>query len=308
MDRDYYDEINDEFTEEKNGNGRKLYMNESDLVGNYLREIGKISLLTPEEEYELAKKASEGDKDARGQLITANLRLVVNIARRFNGLGISLLDLIQEGNTGLIRAVDKFDYSKGFKFSTYATFWIRQALLRAIQNYGRPIRLPVHVHEDLVKYKKTMAILEQEFGREPTDEEVAEKMMVDEEKVRRIRACDVDLASLDAPVGEDGSDTLASMICLDLDDTVEKEVIDASLKEVVRDALWSVLNVRERRVIELRFGFVDDETKTLEEVGKEFGITRERVRQIEIKAIKRLRNPSVKRKLVDYVYSGNRRL
>ena len=277
-------------------------MNESDLVGNYLREIGKISLLTPEEEYELAKKASEGDEDARGQLITANLRLVVNIARRFNGLGISLLDLIQEGNTGLIRAADKFDYSKGFKFSTYATFWIKQSLIRAVQNYGRLIRLPVHVHEELIKYKKAEKALEQELGRAPNDEEIAERMLVSIEKVEMLNVYAVDLLSLDAPIGEAELETLGDVICLDPEDTVEKEVIDANLKEAVQEAM-GVLNERERKVIELRFGILDDRARTLEEVSREFGVTRERIRQIEGRAIKRLRSPSVRVKLVDYARS-----
>jgi RNA polymerase primary sigma factor len=302
MDRDYYDEINDEFTEENTKTSKRLYVNESDLVGNYLREIGKISLLTPEEEYELAKKASEGDEDARGQLITANLRLVVNIARRFNGLGISLLDLIQEGNTGLIRAADKFDYSKGFKFSTYSTFWIKQSLIRAVQNYGRLIRLPVHIHEELIKYKKAEKALEQELGRVPNDEEIAERMMVSIEKVEMLNVYAVDLIFLDAPIGEAELETIGDVICLDPEDTVEKEVIDASLKEAVQEAM-GVLNERERKVIELRFGILDDRARTLEEVSREFGVTRERIRQIEGRAIKRLRSPSVRVKLVDYARS-----
>ena len=302
MDRDHYEEINDEFTEENTKTSRRLYVNESDLVGNYLREIGKISLLTPEEEYELAKKASEGDEDARGQLITANLRLVVNIAKRFNGLGISLLDLIQEGNTGLIRAADKFDYSKGFKFSTYATFWIKQSLIRAVQNYGRLIRLPVHIHGELIKYKKAEKALEQELGRVPNDEEIAERMMVSIEKVEMLNVYAVDLLSLDAPIGEAELETLGDVICLDPEDTVEKEVIDASLKEAVQEAM-GVLNDRERKVIELRFGILDDRARTLEEVSREFGVTRERIRQIEGRAIKRLRSPSVRVKLVDYARS-----
>jgi len=259
----------------------------SDSVQVYLREIGQISLLTGEEERDLAKRLERGDEQARQKLIKANLRLVVSIAKKYIGRSsnLSLLDLIQEGNIGLSRAVDKFDYTKGFKFSTYATWWIRQAITRSIADYGRTIRIPVHMVETLSKFKKTKNKLQMELGREPLPREIAMEMEEDVEKIHHLMKIDQDTLSLDKPVDEDeGEKTLIGDFTPRPDQIVSSKILSEELRKVVES-----LNPREKKIIEMRFGLIDGVTHTLEEVGKEFGITRERVRQIEAKALERMR-------------------
>ena len=264
----------------------------SDPVRVYLREIGRFPLLTAEEEVELAKRVEKGDEEARRRLIQANLRLVVSIAKRYTGRGLSFLDLIQEGNIGLMRAVEKFDWRRGYKFSTYATWWIRQGVTRAIADQARTIRIPVHMVETINKYKRVARELEQRLGREPEPEEVAAAMEdLSVEKARQIVKIRRKPASIEALVGEDGDSRLKDF--LPDEETISPEDLASHslLKSKIREVLDS-LEPRERKVLELRFGLKGDRPKTLEEVGKVFNVTRERVRQIEAKALRRLRHPS----------------
>lgn len=271
-----------------------------DPVKVYLKEIGKVPLLTAEEEIDLAIRIEEGDKRARKKLAESNLRLVVSIAKRYVGRGMSFLDLIQEGNLGLIKAVEKFDYTKGFKFSTYATWWIRQAITRAIADQARTIRIPVHMVETINKVKKTASKLLHENGREPTDEEIAEKLDMTVEKVRDIQRVSQEPVSLDTPIGEEEDSHLGDFIPDDEAVTPADAASSLMLKEELIGAL-DTLNDREARVLSLRFGLDDGRPRTLEEVGKEFDVTRERIRQIEAKALRKLRHPSRSKKLKDFL-------
>ena len=271
-----------------------------DPVRMYLKEIGKVPLLSADEEVELAKKMETGDLDARKRLAEANLRLVVSIAKRYVGRGMLFLDLIQEGNLGLIKAVEKFDYRKGYKFSTYATWWIRQAITRAIADQARTIRIPVHMVETINKLIRVSRQLLQELGREPTPEEIAEEMHMSVERVREILKISQEPVSLETPIGEEEDSHLGDFI---QDDNVPVPADAAAftmLKEQLEDVL-STLTDREQKVLRLRFGLDDGRARTLEEVGKEFNVTRERIRQIEAKALRKLRHPSRSRKLKDYL-------
>ena len=275
-------------------------VNIEDPVRMYLKEIGKVPLLTAEEEIELAKRMEEGDEEAKKRLAEANLRLVVSIAKRYVGRGMLFLDLIQEGNLGLIKAVEKFDYNKGFKFSTYATWWIRQAITRAIADQARTIRIPVHMVETINKLIRVSRQLLQELGREPTPEEIAERMEIPVERVREIIKISQEPVSLETPIGEEEDSYLGDFI---QDDNVPVPADAAAftlLKEQLTDVL-ATLTERERKVLRLRFGLDDGRARTLEEVGKEFNVTRERIRQIEAKALRKLRHPSRSRKLKDYL-------
>ncbi|MDO4872206.1 MAG: RNA polymerase sigma factor RpoD [bacterium] len=275
-----------------------------DSVRMYLREIGKIPLLSSEEEMELAKRAMSGDRKAKDRMAEANMRLVVSIAKRYSGRGLDLLDLIQEGNTGLLRAVDKFDPEKGFRFSTYATWWIRQAITRAIADQARTIRIPVHMVETINKLMRTQRRLTQELNREPTNLELAKEMDMDEEKIQYIIKIKQDITSLDAGIGRDGEDgedsTLGDFI--EDEDTASPEESASSqlLKEQVREVLSS-LSDREQKIIEMRFGLNGTKSHTLEEVGLEFAVTRERIRQIEAKALIKLRKHKDSKKLHEYL-------
>ncbi len=271
-----------------------------DPVRMYLKEIGKVSLLTGEEEIELAKRMEAGDEDAKKRLAEANLRLVVSIAKRYVGRGMLFLDLIQEGNLGLIKAVEKFDYRKGYKFSTYATWWIRQAITRAIADQARTIRIPVHMVETINKLIRVNRQLLQELGREPTPEETAAEMNLPVERVREILKISQEPVSLETPIGEEEDSHLGDFI---QDDNVPVPAEAAAftlLKEQLGEVLQT-LTEREQKVLELRFGLKDGRARTLEEVGKEFNVTRERIRQIEAKALRKLRHPSRSRKLKDYL-------
>ena len=271
-----------------------------DPVRMYLKEIGNIPLLTAEEEVFLAQRIEKGDEQARKQLIEANLRLVVSIAKKYVGRGMSFLDLIQEGNMGLMKAVEKFDYKKGNKFSTYSTWWIRQAITRGIADTAKTIRVPVHMVETINKTLRTSRMLLQELGREPTNEEIAKKMNMPVAKIDEILKTSRDPVSLDTPIGEEEDSQLGDFI---EDESLLSPVDSASfsmLKEELEEAMAS-LTERERNVIKLRFGLDDGKTRTLEEVGKEFNVTRERIRQIEAKALRKLRHPSRSRKLKDFL-------
>lgn len=271
-----------------------------DPVRMYLKEIGKVPLLSPEEEIELAKRMELGDENARKRLAEANLRLVVSIAKRYVGRGMQFLDLIQEGNLGLIKAVEKYDYSKGFKFSTYATWWIRQAITRAIADQARTIRIPVHMVETINRLIRTSRQLLQELGREPTPEEIAEKMEMSVERVREIMKISQDPVSLETPIGEEEDSHLGDFI---QDDHVQVPV-DAATYTLLHEQLMEVLDTlteREQKVLRLRFGLDDGRPRTLEEVGRQFNVTRERIRQIEAKALRKLRHPSRSKKLKDYL-------
>jgi RNA polymerase primary sigma factor len=271
-----------------------------DPVRMYLKEIGKVPLLTAEEEIELAKRMEEGDEDAKKRLAEANLRLVVSIAKRYVGRGMLFLDLIQEGNLGLIKAVEKFDYRKGYKFSTYATWWIRQAITRAIADQARTIRIPVHMVETINKLIRVSRQLLQELGREPTPEEIAKEMNMPVERVREILKISQEPVSLETPIGEEEDSHLGDFI---QDDNVPVPA-DAAAFTLLREQLGEVLDTlteREQKVLKLRFGLDDGRARTLEEVGKEFNVTRERIRQIEAKALRKLRHPSRSRKLKDYL-------
>ena len=271
-----------------------------DPVRMYLKEIGKVPLLSADEEVELAKKMETGDLDARKRLAEANLRLVVSIAKRYVGRGMLFLDLIQEGNLGLIKAVEKFDYRKGYKFSTYATWWIRQAITRAIADQARTIRIPVHMVETINKLIRVQRQLLQELGREPYPEEIAKEMNLPVDRVREIQKISQEPVSLETPIGEEEDSHLGDFI---QDDNVPVPAEAAAftlLKEQLSEVLGTLTD-RERKVLELRFGLDDGRARTLEEVGKEFNVTRERIRQIESKALRKLRHPSRSRKLKDYL-------
>ena len=271
-----------------------------DPVRMYLKEIGKIPLLKPHEEIEYAKRMLEGDEIAKQRLVEANLRLVVSIAKRYVGSGMLFLDLIQEGNLGLIKAVEKFDYERGFKFSTYATWWIRQAITRAIADQARTIRIPVHMVETINKLIRVSRQLLQELGRDPKPEEIAKEMDMSEEKVREIMKIAQDPVSLETPIGEEEDSHLGDFIP-DEDALAPAEAAAYSLlKDQIEEVLGS-LNEREQKVLKLRFGLEDGRARTLEEVGKEFDVTRERIRQIEAKALRKLRHPSRSKKLRDYL-------
>ena len=271
-----------------------------DPVRMYLKEIGKIPLLKPHEEVELARRMHEGDELAKQRLVEANLRLVVSIAKRYVGRGMLFLDLIQEGNLGLIKAVEKFDYVKGFKFSTYATWWIRQAITRAIADQARTIRLPVHMVETINKLIRVSRQLLQELGRDPKPEEIAKEMDMTEDKVREIMKIAQDPVSLETPIGEEEDSHLGDFIPDDDAPAPAEAAAYSLLKEQIEDVLGS-LNEREQKVLKLRFGLEDGRARTLEEVGKEFDVTRERIRQIEAKALRKLRHPSRSKKLRDYL-------
>ena len=271
-----------------------------DPVRMYLREIGRIPLLTYDEELELAKKILEGDEDAKQKLAESNLRLVVSIAKKYVGRGMLFLDLIQEGNMGLIKAVEKFDYTKGFKFSTYATWWIRQAITRAIADQARTIRIPVHMVETINKLIRTSRHLLQQLGREPSPEEIAAEMEIPVEKVTEIQKIAQDPVSLETPIGEEEDSHLGDFI----QDEDSPAPHDAASYTMLREQLEEVMNTltpREAKVLKLRFGLEDGKSRTLEEVGKEFNVTRERIRQIEAKALRKLRHPSRSKKLIDYM-------
>ena len=271
-----------------------------DPVRMYLKEIGKIPLLDSEQEMYLAERIVLGDKKAKDQLVEANLRLVVSIAKRHVGKGMYFLDLIQEGNLGLMKAVEKFDYHKGFKFSTYATWWIRQAITRAIADQARTIRIPVHMVETIHKVSRTARQLLQELGREPTTEEIAEKIGMSSEKVREIMKIAQDPVSLETPIGEEEDSHLGDFV----EDNDSPAPADTAFYSLLREQLCSVLRTltpREEQVLKLRFGLEDGRARTLEEVGKEFNITRERIRQIEAKALRKLRHPSRSKLLRDYL-------
>ena len=271
-----------------------------DPVRMYLKEIGKISLLTAEEEVEIAKRMEAGDESAKKELAEANLRLVVSIAKRYVGRGMSFLDLIQEGNLGLMKAVDKFDYTKGFKFSTYATWWIRQAITRAIADQARTIRIPVHMVETINKLVRVQRQLVQDLGRDPLPEEIAAEMNLDVERVREIQKIAQEPVSLETPIGEEEDSHLGDFIP---DDEILSPQ-DAATFTLLKEQLNSVLETlteREKKVLTLRFGLDDGRARTLEEVGREFDVTRERIRQIEAKALRKLRHPSRSKKLKDYL-------
>ncbi len=271
-----------------------------DPVRMYLKEIGKVDLLTAEEEVELAQRMENGDEVAKQQLVEANLRLVVSIAKKYVGRGMLFLDLIQEGNMGLMKAVEKFDYTKGYKFSTYATWWIRQAITRSIADQARTIRIPVHMVETINKLIRVSRQLLQEKGREPTAEEIGEEMDITAEKVREIKKISQEPVSLETPIGEEEDSHLGDFI----EDEDAPAPASAASYMLLREQLDDVLDTltdREKRVLELRFGIEDGRSRTLEEVGKEFGVTRERIRQIEAKALRKLRHPSRSKKLKDYL-------
>ena len=273
--------------------------NRDDPVRMYLKEIGQVPLLSAEEEQELARRVAEGDQSAKNKLTEANLRLVVSIAKKYAGRGLHILDLIQEGNTGLIRAVDKFDYTKGNKFSTYATWWIRQAITRAIADQARTIRVPVHMVEVINKATRCNRKLVQELGREPTLEEIADELNLPIEKIIEANRTAADTLSLDTPVGDEEDTTIGSFV----EDDNTPGPADATSNALLAEALGEILNTltdREADVLRLRFGMYDGKTHTLEEVGQIFGVTRERIRQIENKAIRKLRHPSRAKKIRDF--------
>ncbi|MBQ2145536.1 MAG: RNA polymerase sigma factor RpoD, partial [Oscillospiraceae bacterium] len=271
-----------------------------DPVRMYLKEIGRVPLLTPDEEVDLARRMSDGDQEAKNRMTESNLRLVVSIAKRYVGRGMQFLDLIQEGNLGLIKAVDKFDYTKGYKFSTYATWWIRQAITRAIADQARTIRIPVHMVETINKVIRVSRQLLQELGHDPTAEEIAEEMNLPVDKVRDILKIAQEPVSLETPIGEEEDSHLGDFI----PDEEASEPAEAASFALLREQLDEVLDTltpREKKVLELRFGMTDGRTRTLEEVGKEFNVTRERIRQIEAKALRKLRHPSRSKKLKDFL-------
>lgn len=292
-----------EWTEEEDVKPDTSYMDDisDDSVRLYLREIGKIPLLNPQEELALAQQVVAGDKKAKDKMAEANMRLVVSIAKRYSGRGLDFLDLIQEGNTGLLRAVEKFDPDKGFKFSTYATWWIRQAITRAIADQARTIRIPVHMVETINKLLRTQRRLTQELNREPTNEEIARAMEMEVDKVEYVMKIKQDITSLDASVRDDDDDSVLGDF---IEDTDAPNPIDSAttqlLKEQVQDIL-SVLTEREQKILKMRFGLEDGKSHTLEEVGQEFSVTRERIRQIEAKALAKLRKHKDAKKLYEYL-------
>lgn len=271
----------------------------TDPVRQYLRDIGKVPLLNAAQEIDLAKRVEEGQLPAKHQLISANLRLVVSIAKKYVGRGMSLLDLIEEGNIGLMRAVEKYDWRRGYKFSTYATWWIRQAITRAIADQARTIRIPVHMVETINRFNRTQRRLMQELGREPSPEEVAEALGIDPAKAREIVKVSQEPTSLATPVGDEDDSALGDFIP-DEKSRPEEQATRELLKEHLDDVL-NTLSPREKRVLQLRFGLEDGKQRTLEEVGKEFGVTRERIRQIEAKAVRKLKHPTRAKKLRDYL-------
>ena len=275
-------------------------VNIDDPVRMYLREIGRIPLLSYDEELELAKKVLEGDEEAKQKLAESNLRLVVSIAKKYVGRGMLFLDLIQEGNMGLIKAVEKFDYTKGYKFSTYATWWIRQAITRAIADQARTIRIPVHMVETINKLIRTSRHLLQQLGREPTPEEIAEEMEIPVERVMEIQKIAQDPVSLETPIGEEDDSHLGDFIQDDDSPAPQDAAAYTLLKEQLEEVM-KTLTPREAKVLKLRFGLEDGKSRTLEEVGSQFNVTRERIRQIEAKALRKLRHPSRSKKLRDYM-------
>ena len=292
----------EEVTEEEISSTEELAdtLSTDDPVRMYLKEIGKVPLLTPEEEIDLAVKMADGDEEAKRRMTEANLRLVVSIAKRYVGRGMLCLDLIQEGNLGLIKAVEKFDHTKGYKFSTYATWWIRQAITRAIADQARTIRIPVHMVETINKTIRVSRQLLQELGHDPSAEEIADEMGMPVEKVRDILKIAQEPVSLETPIGEEEDSHLGDFI----PDEDASEPSEAASFSLLREQLEEVLDTlapREKKVLELRFGIVDGRTRTLEEVGKEFNVTRERIRQIEAKALRKLRHPSRSKKLRDFL-------
>ena len=304
---EFDDEFNPEYiedvSEDELSNEKLLNLGNSAKVDEpikmYLREIGQVPLLTHDEEIEYAKKAYEGDEEASKKLIESNLRLVVSIAKKHTNRGLKMLDLIQEGNMGLMKAVEKFEYEKGFKFSTYATWWIRQAITRAIADQGRTIRIPVHMIETINKIKKESRIILQETGKEPTAEELAEKLELPVEKVKSILEMNQDPISLETPVGSEEDSELGDFV----EDDKFANPYDATTRVLLKEQLDEVLktlNEREEMVLRYRYGLDDGSQKTLEEVGKIFNVTRERIRQIEVKALRKLRHPSRRKKLEDY--------
>ena len=272
----------------------------NDPVRMYLKEIGKISLLSLDEELELSKRIDEGDEEAKAILAESNLRLVVSIAKRYVGRNLSFLDLIQEGNIGLMKAVDKFDSSKGYRFSTYATWWIRQAITRAIADQAKTIRVPVHMVETINKLKRVQRQMTLELDREPTEEELAKALNTTEDKVREIIKISLDPLSLETPIGEEDDSHLGDFVKDDSSLSPEEYAINEVLKDEISELLLT-LTEREEQVIKLRFGLIDGTCRTLEEVGTIFGVTRERIRQIEAKALRKLRHPSRSKKLKDYL-------
>ncbi len=301
---DVKDSSKGEEDEVKEGDSELLSVPEgvtvNDPVRMYLKEIGKIPLLTSQEEIELAKRIEEGDEEAKRRLAEANLRLVVSIAKKYVGRGMLFLDLIQEGNLGLIKAVEKFDYRKGYKFSTYATWWIRQAITRAIADQARTIRIPVHMVETINKLIRVSRQLVQDLGREPLPEEIAQEMNISEERVREILKIAQDPVSLETPIGEEDDSHLGDFI----EDHEAQAPADAAAFELLKEQLEDVLDTlsaREEKVLRLRFGLDDGRSRTLEEVGQHFGVTRERIRQIEAKALRKLRHPMRSKRLRDYL-------
>lgn len=272
----------------------------NDPVKMYLKDIGKVALLTADEEMELAKRMAEGDEEAKRRLSEANLRLVVSIAKRYVGRGLLFLDLIQEGNFGLMKAVEKFDYKKGFKFSTYSTWWIKQSITRAIADQARTIRIPVHMVETINKLTRVTRQLTQKLGRDPSVEEIAAEMNITEDKVREIMKISQDTVSLDTPVGEEEDSNLGTFIQDENAVSPQESATQVMLKEQLLEVLSS-LTPREQKVIMLRYGIEDGHSRTLEDVGKEFNVTRERIRQIEAKALKKLRQPSRSKRLKDFL-------
>jgi RNA polymerase primary sigma factor len=271
-----------------------------DSVRLYLREIGRVPLLTALEEVELAKRIAKGDKAAKDKMVEANLRLVVSIAKKYIGRGLDLLDLIQEGSSGLLRAVEKFDYTKGFKFSTYATWWIRQAITRAIADQARTIRIPVHMVETINKLIRTQRRLVQELGREPLPEEIAAEMEIEVDKVNHILKIKQEIVSLESPVGDDKDSSLSEFI----EDEDRPQPMEVAANQLLKEQVASVLGLltpREQKILRMRFGLEDGKSHTLEEVGLEFGVTRERIRQIEAKALTKLRKHRESKKLKDYL-------
>ena len=293
-------ELEEDASKELDLSAVEASINIDDHVRMYLKEIGKVPLLTAEEEVVLARLMSEGSEEAKKRLSEANLRLVVSIAKRYVGRGMLFLDLIQEGNLGLIKAVEKFDYRKGFKFSTYATWWIRQAITRAIADQARTIRIPVHMVETINKLVRVSRSLLQELGRDPTVEEIANEMQMNVDKVREIMKIAQEPISLETPIGEEEDTQLGDFIADDDITTPSEAAAFTLLKEQLLEVL-DTLTDREEKVLKLRFGLDDGRARTLEEVGKEFNVTRERIRQIEAKALRKLRHPSRSRKLRDYL-------